>query len=75
MTEVLANPKNQALSYIQNSLGKVAERNGGENGYFGFWDVRVTKKFYLNNLLLYDVFLGFHLKFQSFIFASMHIVK
>ena len=58
MTEVLANPKNQALSYIQNSLGKVAERNGGENGYFGFWDVRVTKKFYLNNAKRTGIELG-----------------
>lgn len=49
MRDVLANPDNLALEYLQNSLGKVAERNGGENGYFGFWDVRVAKKFYLNN--------------------------
>lgn len=49
MREVLANPDNLALSYLQNSLGKVAERNGGENGYFGFWDVRVTKKFFFND--------------------------
>ncbi|MBS4072185.1 MAG: TonB-dependent receptor [Algoriphagus sp.] len=58
MKEVLANPNNQALSYIQNSLGKVAERNGGENGYFGFWDVRVTKKFYLNNAKRTGIELG-----------------
>lgn len=49
MREVLANPNNLALSYIQNSLGKVAERNGGENGYFGFWDVRMAKKFFFTN--------------------------
>lgn len=49
MREVLANPNNLALNYLQNSLGKVAERNGGENGYFGFWDVRMAKKFFFNN--------------------------
>ncbi|SDA90799.1 Carboxypeptidase regulatory-like domain-containing protein [Algoriphagus alkaliphilus] len=49
MREVLANPNNLALKYLENSLGKVAERNGGENGYFGFWDVRAAKKFYFNN--------------------------
>lgn len=46
MQEVLANPNNLAKDYIQSSLGQVAARNGGENGYFGFWDMRVTKKFF-----------------------------
>ncbi|RIW18909.1 TonB-dependent receptor [Algoriphagus lacus] len=49
MREVLANPNNLAKEYLQNSLGQVAERNGGENGYFGFWDLRVAKKFFLNS--------------------------
>jgi hypothetical protein len=31
--------------YIRNSFGKVAERNGGENGFFGLWDLRLSKKF------------------------------
>ncbi len=44
MAEVLANPDNLAKDYIQSSLGQVAARNGGENGYFGVWDMRVAKK-------------------------------
>lgn len=48
MQGVLANPTNQAKDYIQNSLGQVAARNGGENGYFGFWDVRIAKRFFFN---------------------------
>ncbi len=31
--------------YISKSMGKVAERNGGENGFYGVWDLRVAKKF------------------------------
>ncbi len=31
--------------YIRNSLGEVAERNGGINGFYGVWDLRVGKKF------------------------------
>lgn len=58
MREVLANPNNSALEYLQNSLGNVAERNGGENGYFGFWDVRVAKKFFFNNAKRTGIELG-----------------
>lgn len=49
MREILANPDNLSKEYLQKSLGQVAERNGGENGYFGFWDLRVAKKFFLNS--------------------------
>ncbi len=28
-------------------MGKIAERNGGENKFFGVWDLRVAKKFNL----------------------------
>ncbi|WP_160711244.1 TonB-dependent receptor [Chitinophaga solisilvae] len=31
--------------YIRRSMGKVAERNGGINGFYGVWDMRFTKKF------------------------------
>ena len=35
----------QALkNYISEYNGKIAERNGGKNGFFGVWDVRVAKK-------------------------------
>lgn len=48
MNDVLANPDNLAKDYIQQNLGKVATRNGGINGYYGTWDLRLSKKFYLN---------------------------
>jgi hypothetical protein len=32
-------------TYISNSFGKVAERNGGENEFYGFLDLRIAKKF------------------------------
>jgi hypothetical protein len=31
--------------YIRGSFGNIAERNGGENGFFGVWDLRVVKRF------------------------------
>ncbi|OQP64280.1 TonB-dependent receptor [Niastella vici] len=34
-----------AKKYIEKSFGKVAERNGGINPFYGVWDVRVAKKF------------------------------
>lgn len=35
----------QALKdYINEYNGKIAERNGGKNGFYGVWDVRVAKK-------------------------------
>ncbi|TDK48013.1 TonB-dependent receptor [Algoriphagus formosus] len=49
MQEILDNPDNLSRDYLLSSLGKVAERNGGENGFYGFWDLRVTKKFFLNS--------------------------
>ncbi|QNL50769.1 TonB-dependent receptor [Olivibacter sp. SDN3] len=33
--------------YILKYEGQIAERNGGVNGFFGVWDIRVTKKFTL----------------------------
>jgi hypothetical protein len=46
MNDVLDNPDNLAADYIRESLGKVAVRNGGENGYFGNWDIRAAKKIF-----------------------------
>ncbi|WP_426477453.1 carboxypeptidase regulatory-like domain-containing protein [Chryseobacterium sp. CBSDS_008] len=35
----------QALKdYINEYNGKIAERNGGKNGFYGVWDLRVAKK-------------------------------
>lgn len=49
MNQVLGNPDNLAKDYIRESLGKVAVRNGGENGYFGNWDLRAAKKIYFTS--------------------------
>ncbi|MGE8434593.1 carboxypeptidase regulatory-like domain-containing protein [Chryseobacterium joostei] len=35
----------QALKdYVKEYNGKIAERNGGKNGFYGVWDIRVAKK-------------------------------
>jgi len=43
MQKVLANPDNRAADHIRNSLGTIANRNGGENGFFGTFDIRLIK--------------------------------
>ncbi|HLP36048.1 carboxypeptidase-like regulatory domain-containing protein [Lacibacter sp.] len=45
MEKVLSNPDNRAKDYIRNSLGKIADRNGGENPFAGTIDLRLTKDF------------------------------
>jgi len=47
MREVLNNPNNRAKKHIKESLGTIAERNGGVNGFFGTWDVRIARRFNL----------------------------
>ncbi|MBV8251954.1 MAG: TonB-dependent receptor [Chitinophaga sp.] len=44
---ILNNPlvDSRYKDYIRKSMGTIAERNGGVNGFYGFWDVRITKKF------------------------------
>jgi hypothetical protein len=44
---VLDNPNasQSVKDYINKYSGKMAERNGGVNGFFGVWDVRANKKF------------------------------
>ncbi|MFD1874846.1 TonB-dependent receptor [Hymenobacter bucti] len=44
---ILDNPNaSQSLKdYVRRSLGKVAERNGGINGFYGQFDIRVAKRF------------------------------
>ncbi|MCS3868638.1 hypothetical protein J3D55_001554 [Chryseobacterium ginsenosidimutans] len=43
---LIDNPEvGQALkNYITDYNNKIAERNGGKNGFYGVWDVRVAKK-------------------------------
>lgn len=43
MEKVLNNPDNRAREYIRANLGKIADRNGGENPFSGVFDVRLTK--------------------------------
>lgn len=45
MQKVLDNPDNLAASAIRNSIGKIFDRNGGENGFYGTFDVRLAKTF------------------------------
>ena len=49
--ELLANTdvEENLKTYIRNSSGKIAERNGGINGFYGTWDIRLAKKFKLYN--------------------------
>lgn len=46
---ILSNPNcEQSLKdYIQKSQGRVAERNGGVNGFYGTLDLRLAKKFHI----------------------------
>jgi hypothetical protein len=47
LNAILSNPdaSESIKEYISRSFGQVAERNGGENGFYGFLDLRVAKKF------------------------------
>ena len=44
---ILDNPdvEESTKKYIRKSFGKVAERNGGVNGFYGTFDLRIAKKF------------------------------
>lgn len=44
---ILNNPdaEESLKKYIKKSFGKVAERNGGVNGFYGTFDLRIAKKF------------------------------
>ena len=44
---ILDNPKveNSFKDYLRSSMGTVAKRNGGINGFYGTIDLRLTKKF------------------------------
>lgn len=45
MEKILNNPDNRAKDYIVESLGKIANRNGGENPFSGTFDLRLMKEF------------------------------
>jgi hypothetical protein len=47
INHILNNPaaSNSVKDYINKSLGKIAERNGGINRFYGTWDLRFAKKF------------------------------
>ncbi|MBN1117226.1 MAG: TonB-dependent receptor [Bacteroidales bacterium] len=48
MQGVIDNPDNLAKDYIKESLGSIAKRNGGINGYYGTLDLRMSKRFFFN---------------------------
>ncbi len=41
------NVESSFKEYLRNSFGKVAKRNGGENGFYGTLDLRISKTFKL----------------------------
>ncbi len=45
MEQILNNPDNRAKDYIRESMGKIANRNGGINPFSGIFDVRLAKTF------------------------------
>lgn len=45
MEKVLANPDNRAADYIRESLGSIADRNGGSNPFSGTFNLRLAKTF------------------------------
>ena len=49
--KILNNPNaaDSYKAYIRKSSGKIAERGGGINGFFGTWDIRASKKFKVYN--------------------------
>lgn len=44
---ILDNPDAEASvkKYLRDNMGKIAERNGGVNGFYGVFDLRLAKKF------------------------------
>ncbi len=69
LKSILDNPKvdKGVKDYIRKSMGAVAERNGGINGFYGVWDVRVAKKFKL--------FRGHSLEVSSDFFNVANMLK
>lgn len=47
MNEILADPDvaEGFKEYLRDNFGRIAERNGGINGFHGVWDLHVAKKF------------------------------
>lgn len=52
-------------NYITDYNNTIAERNGGENGFYGIWDVRIAKKFKFEKVG------GFEISVDIFNFANM----
>lgn len=64
---LIDNPEvGQALkNYITDYNNNIAERNGGKNGFYGIWDIRVAKK------LKFSKIGGFELSVDIFNFANL----
>ncbi|WP_204207186.1 hypothetical protein ACF3NR_04330 [Vaginella massiliensis] len=54
---ILDNPnvEESTKKYIRNSFGKIAERNGGVNGFYGYIDLRLSKKINIVNKLSFEI--------------------
>lgn len=61
MNNVLNNPDNQAGECIERQLGSIAARNSCENGFFGIWDLRVSKEFLFSSQSSTGIELSFDL--------------
>lgn len=61
MNNVLNNPDNQARECIERQLGNIAGRNTCENGFFGIWDLRVSKEFLFSSQSSTGIELSFDL--------------
>jgi hypothetical protein len=49
------NASQSVKDYINKYSGKMAERNGGINGFFGVWDIRANKKFKIHKTQAIEV--------------------
>jgi hypothetical protein len=66
---ILDNPNaSQSIKdFINEYSGKIAERNGGENGFYGLLDLRLTKKFNMKK--------GKNLEFSCDLFNAMNLIN
>lgn len=49
MENLLANSNSLARDCVRKFAGRIAERNGCENDFFGFWDIRASRKINFNS--------------------------
>ncbi|RYF45212.1 MAG: TonB-dependent receptor, partial [Chitinophagaceae bacterium] len=49
------NASQSIKDYITKYSGGIAERNGGMNGFYGIWDLRISKKFKIHNTHNFEI--------------------